>query len=106
MRFKVVAIELHQHVPAKALRNRRHPVERRPALLIRHLEEKQIRQLLDVIAIRQPVIPQDVAVVPELLNNLRGGHDLSNCPLNICAFGSRQVSRELDEQEVKTDLHE
>jgi hypothetical protein len=46
MRLHIVTIELHQHVPAKAVR-RRHPVERRPALLICHLEEKQIRQLRD-----------------------------------------------------------
>ena len=41
------------------------------ALLIRHLEEEQKRQLLDVVAVRQPVIAQDVAVVPEFLNELR-----------------------------------
>ena len=35
--------------------------ERRSALFVRHFQKKQIRQLLDVIAIRQPVIPQDVA---------------------------------------------
>ena len=51
-------------------------VERRPALLIRHLEKKQKRELLDIVAVRQPVVAQDVAVVPEFLNELRGlfGH--------------------------------
>jgi hypothetical protein len=38
----------------------------RTALLIRHLEEEQERQLLDVIGVRQPLLAQDVAVVPEL----------------------------------------
>jgi hypothetical protein len=45
-------------------------VEGRPPLLVGHLEEEQIRQLLQVIAVGQPVVPQDVAVVPELLNEL------------------------------------
>jgi hypothetical protein len=30
--------------------------------------------LLDIVAIRQAVIPQDVAVVPEFLNEGVGGH--------------------------------
>ena len=52
------------------LRNRRRPVERCPALLIRHLEEKQLSQLLDLLAIWQPVVPQDA----ELLDDLGGTH--------------------------------
>ena len=35
-------------------------------MLVRHLQEKQEGQLLDVVAIRQAVISQDAAVVPEL----------------------------------------
>ena len=58
--------------------NRRRLVERRPALLVRDLKEKQKRQLLgacaepcrSIVAIRQPVIAKDVAVVPEFLNEL------------------------------------
>ena len=42
------------------------------ALLVRHFQEQQKRQLLDVIAVGQPVIPQDVAVVPEFLDELLG----------------------------------
>ena len=37
-------------------------------LFISHLEEKEIRQLLDVIAIAYAVVAEDVAVVPETLN--------------------------------------
>jgi hypothetical protein len=37
-------------------------------LLIRHFKEEKKRQLLDVIAVRQPVIAEDVAVIPELLD--------------------------------------
>ena len=38
--------------------------------------KKAERQLLDVVAIGQPVIPQDVAIVPEFLDELGGliGH--------------------------------
>ena len=32
------------------------------ALLLGHLEKQQIRELLHIIAIQQPVIPQDIAV--------------------------------------------
>ena len=37
-----------------------------PRLLVRHLQEEQEGQLLNVIAIRQAIIAQDGAVVPEL----------------------------------------
>jgi hypothetical protein len=59
-------------LPVGFFRNRRRFVERRPALLIRHLEKKQERQLLDIITVRQSVVAEDVAVVPEFLNELVG----------------------------------
>jgi len=37
-------------------------------LLVRHFQEQQKRELLDLVAVGQPVIAQDVAVVPELLD--------------------------------------
>ena len=40
----------------------------RAAALVRHLEEQQVGELLDVVAIAHAVVAQDVAVVPELLN--------------------------------------
>ena len=43
-------------------------VERRLRLLVRHLQEQQVGELLDVVAVRQPVVAQDVAVVPEPLD--------------------------------------
>src|SRR5208282_6233837 len=42
-----------------------------PSLLIL-LQEQQERQLLDVVAVGQPIVAEDVAVVPELLNDLLG----------------------------------
>src|ERR1019366_9576829 len=71
MNFEIVAILGQQRGPVFALRNRRGLVERRLGLLIRHFQEQQKRQLLDVVAVGQAVVPQDVAVVPKLLD--KGG---------------------------------
>jgi hypothetical protein len=46
----------------------------RPRLL-RHLQKEQVRELRDVLKVRDPVVTQDVAQVPELLNDVtRVGH--------------------------------
>jgi hypothetical protein len=68
--LELVAATLEQALPIKFLRNRRALMERWPALLVRHLEEEQKRQLLDVISVGQPIVAQDIAVVPEFLNDL------------------------------------
>lgn len=48
-----------------------------PRLLVRHLQEEEEGQLLHVIAIRQAVIAQDAAVVPELGDEGGGvGHEI------------------------------
>src|SRR3989338_6197107 len=39
--------------------------------LVGHLEKQQVRQLLDVIVIAHPIVPEDVTVIPELLDDLR-----------------------------------
>ena len=46
-------------------------------VLVVHLEEEQVGQLLDVVAVRHAVVAQDVAVVPETLDDGGGlvGHD-------------------------------
>ncbi len=76
VRFQLVAFQLQQSIPAVAFGNRRRLIERRLRLFIGHLQKQQKRQLLDVIAVRQPVITQDVAVVPEFLNeSVWVGHD-------------------------------
>jgi len=46
-------------------------------LLVPSLERESTHQLLDVVAVADPVVPKDVAVVPEALNDARsvvGGH--------------------------------
>jgi hypothetical protein len=35
-----------------------------------HLEEEQVGELLDVVAVGEAVVAEDIAVVPELLDNL------------------------------------
>ena len=57
-------------LPIDVLGNRRRLIERRPALLIRHLEEKLKRQLLDIIAVREPIVPQDVAKVRDFFERV------------------------------------
>ena len=37
--------------------------------LVGHLEEQQIGELLDVVAVRHAVVAQNVAVVPEFLDD-------------------------------------
>ena len=70
--FEIVAIQLDQRFPTESFRNGTWLVERRLRLLIRHFQEQQIGQLLHVVAIRQAIIPEDVAVVPKFLNELLG----------------------------------
>lgn len=75
VRFEVIPIELEQRRPTEALGNRRLLLEGRFRLLVGHLQEQKERQLLDVVAIREPVVTQDVALVPELLDEGLGiGH--------------------------------
>ena len=66
--FEFIAFQHQQIRPAITLRNQRRLIERWLRLFVGHLQEQQKRQLLNVVAIRQPVIAKDVAVVPELLN--------------------------------------
>jgi hypothetical protein len=47
-------------------------VEWRSGLFIRHLQEQQKRELFNVITIRQPIVSQNVAIIPKLLNQLFG----------------------------------
>lgn len=54
-----------------------------PRLLVRHLQEEREGQLLDLVAIRQAVIAQDAAVVPELADKSGG----IGCHVNQCSIG-------------------
>lgn len=42
--------------------------------LVGHLEEEEKGELLDIVAVAHPVVPEDVAEVPEFLDDCRRGH--------------------------------
>ena len=51
--------------------------------LVGHLEEQEEGELLEVVLVREPVVSEDVAVRPELLDDAVGvGHGffLNRCP--------------------------
>ena len=56
--------------------------------LFDHLEEEQKGELLDVVLIRQAVIAEDVAVVPELLDDGIRGHWFPLTTIAGAAFGA------------------
>ncbi len=76
-RLKRVAVVIEQLVtvffdqtrPVVAFRYRAFLVVRRLGALVGHLEKQQISELLDVVAIRHAVVAQDVAVIPEFLDD-------------------------------------
>jgi hypothetical protein len=72
VRLQLVAVARQQARPIRPRRHGRLLVPRRAALLVGHLEEQQERELLDVVAVREPVVPQDAAVVPQLRDDLLG----------------------------------
>jgi hypothetical protein len=64
--------------------------------LVGHLEEQQIRQLFDVAAIAHPVVAQDVAVVPELWDDLRGGRHSASSSCELVVENEAVARRELE----------
>src|SRR5262245_41885141 len=66
--LEVVPISLEERLPVKPIRNDRGAGEGRLCLLVRHLEKEQVRELLEVVTVREPIIAEDVAVAPESLD--------------------------------------
>ncbi len=90
MRFELLTLQAEQRRPVETLGH--DPVEAELVLLLGHLQEQQVGQLLDVVAVRQAVIPQDVAVVPELVDDRLGiAHDPS--PSRSSRTASRGAAR-------------
>jgi hypothetical protein len=48
------------------------PAEWWLGLLVRHLQEEEIGELLDVVAVGEPVVTKDIAVRPQLANQVWG----------------------------------
>ncbi len=72
--LQIIPVEPDQGFPVESGWDRRGLVEGRLRLLIRHLEKEEEGQLLDIVPIGEAVIPEDVAVVPELLDKGGSGH--------------------------------
>ena len=68
---QLIAVLLERGRPTVLVRHRAFLVVWRLGALVGHLEEQQIGQLFDIVAIGHAVVAQDVAVVPG------GGHWLS-----------------------------
>ena len=66
---QLVAVFLDEARPTVLLRHRALLVIRRLSALVGHFEEQQIGELFDVVAVRHTVVAQDVAVVPEFLDD-------------------------------------
>ncbi len=66
--LELVAVPAPPGLPSRGRSVRWQSVEGRLRLLVRHLEEEKVRELLDVVAIREAIIAQDVAVAPQLLD--------------------------------------
>src|SRR6266699_4552457 len=82
--LQFVSIAAQQAFPVIVSGNARGLVVGRLGAFMRHFEEEQVGELLDVVTIRHAVVAQDVAVVPEFLDDVLrvGGHEWA--PLMVC----------------------
>jgi len=71
---EVVAVLLEQAGPTVLVGNLAGLVVWCFRALVRHLEKQQVRQLLNVVTVAHPVVAENVAVVPEFLDDGRGTH--------------------------------
>jgi hypothetical protein len=62
--FQVVAVATQERLPIHAGWHQCRPVERRLGLFVGHLQEEQVSELLEVIAVRESVVSEDVAIAP------------------------------------------
>jgi hypothetical protein len=70
-----ISVARNQLVPGVRLRNDRRLAVRREGALVRHLQEQQVRELLDVVQVGQAVVTKHASVVPELLYDLLRRHE-------------------------------
>ncbi len=75
MRFEFVSASVLERLPVEAVGDDRFPAEGWTGLFVGHLQEEQVGELLQVVAVGETVVPQDVAVVPQLGDERLGiGH--------------------------------
>ncbi len=70
VRLQRRTFEPDETVPVQPCGNERVLVVGRLGALVGHLEEEQVGELLDVVAVGEPVVAEQIAVVPELLDDL------------------------------------
>jgi hypothetical protein len=70
--LQVGAVALDEARPVVALGDRRLLLPGRLGLLVGHLEEEQVGELLEVVAVGEAVVAEDVAVGPELVDDAGG----------------------------------
>src|ERR671926_1486893 len=70
--LELVAVPPEQAGPVVAVGHRRGTAPGRQGLLVGHLEEEQVGELLNVVAVGEAVVAEQVAVAPELLDDLLG----------------------------------
>ncbi len=68
--------------PVEPRRNLRVAVIRLLRVLVRQLQEQQVGELFEVIAIAHPVIAQGVAEVPDFLDKCGGVHGRKACAID------------------------
>ena len=66
--LQVVAVKREQARPVESLGDEPLSVKRWLRLLVGHLQEEEVRELLDVVSVGEPVVAQDVAVAPQALD--------------------------------------
>jgi len=77
---KVFAVQVFEAVPAQVLGDDGGFAVRRFGLLVRHFQEEQEGELFDVVTVREAVIAEEIAVVPEFLDDSVGGHKFCAAP--------------------------
>src|SRR5207302_1928023 len=72
LQLGAVAVGVCQAGPIEASRDDGLLAPRRARAFVRHLEEEKVGELLNVIAVREAIVAQDVAIVPQFLDDLLG----------------------------------
>ncbi len=70
MHFQIVAVAREQRRPGVLLRHDRRFVVRRQRALVGHLQEQQVRELLEIVAVGDAIVFEHITKVPELINQV------------------------------------
>lgn len=94
---ELVALRVQQLLPGVLIGNDLLRPELSGGALVRHLEEEQVSQLLDVLDDTDPVVAQDVTVRPELVHQAAGIRHVQSSPsLQVIRLQGRDRQQERD----------